>query len=92
MDMIVGCFREFRYWYLKDLRARLKQPEQYLRQTLEIVAEMVRQGPQAMTWQLKPEHQKLIADTAANQDLEAPADLSVGQSTATGGLTDDRSI
>ena len=33
----------------------MKQPEAYLRQTLEMVAHLIRQGPHAMTWQLKPE-------------------------------------
>lgn len=33
----------------------LNQPEAYLKQTLEKIAHLVRQGPHAMTWQLKPE-------------------------------------
>jgi len=37
------------------LKAELKQPETYLKQTLEMIAHFIRQGPHAMTWQLKPE-------------------------------------
>lgn len=53
--MIYDCFKLYNYWPLKSLKAELNQPEAYLKQTLEKVAHLVRQGPHAMTWQLKPE-------------------------------------
>ena len=55
LDLIGECFKRYNYWPLKSLRAELNQPEAYLKQTLEKVAQLVRQGPHAMTWQLKPE-------------------------------------
>ena len=55
LDMIGDCFKRYNYWPLKSLRAELNQPEAYLKQTLEKVAQLVRQGPHAMTWQLKTE-------------------------------------
>lgn len=55
MDLIYDCFKRYNYWPLKSLKAELKQPEAYLKQTLELVAHLVRQGTHAMTWQLKPE-------------------------------------
>lgn len=55
LDLIFQCFREFRYWPFKTLKAKLQQPEAYLKQTLEMVAHLVKSGDFAMTWELKPE-------------------------------------
>lgn len=55
MDLIYDCFKEYTYWSLKSIRARTNQPENYLKQTLEKVAQLVRQGPYALMWQLRPE-------------------------------------
>ena len=52
LDLIGDCFRRYTYWPLKSLKAELNQPEAYLKQTLEMVAHLVKQGPHAMTWQL----------------------------------------
>jgi len=57
VDLILDCFKRYNYWPLKSLRAELNQPEAYLKQTLEKVAHLVRQGTHAMTWQLKQEYQ-----------------------------------
>ncbi|KAF9894629.1 hypothetical protein FE257_006517 [Aspergillus nanangensis] len=55
LDLIYQCFREYKYWPTKTLKARLRQPEAYLKQTLEMVAHLVKSGDFAMTWELKPE-------------------------------------
>lgn len=55
LDLIFDCFREYKYWPFKTLKARLRQPEAYLKQTLEMVAHLVKSGDFAMTWELKPE-------------------------------------
>jgi transcription initiation factor TFIIF subunit beta len=55
LDHIFECFRNYRYWPFKTLKARLRQPETYLKQTLEMVAHLVKSGDFAMTWELKPE-------------------------------------
>ncbi|KZF23855.1 hypothetical protein L228DRAFT_246706 [Xylona heveae TC161] len=55
LDLIYRCFQRYNYWSIRSLRAELNQPEAYLKQTLEKVAMLVRQGPFAMTWTLKPE-------------------------------------
>lgn len=55
LDLIYQCFREYRYWPFKALKARLQQPESYLKQTLELTAHLVKSGDFAMTWELKPE-------------------------------------
>jgi transcription initiation factor TFIIF subunit beta len=53
LDLIYECFKKYNYWPLKSLKNELNQPEAYLKQTLEMVGELVRQGPHAMTWKLR---------------------------------------
>ena len=55
LDLIYECFREYKYWPFRSLKTRLQQPETYLKQTLEMVAHLVKSGDFAMTWELKPE-------------------------------------
>lgn len=50
--MIHDKFKKYRYWSLKALKAEVNQPEAYLKQTLELVSHLVRNGPHAMTWEL----------------------------------------
>lgn len=56
MDKIFNCFEKYQYWSLKSLRAQLKQPEAYLRQTLEKIAILNKSGRFANNWSLKPEN------------------------------------
>ena len=55
LDLIYDCFKEYTYWPMRSLRERLKQPEAYLKETLEMMAMMNKSGPHALQWQLKPE-------------------------------------
>lgn len=66
-DEIFRAFTEFNYYSLKALRQRIPQPEIYLRQTLEKVADLHRSGPFANHWQLKPEHRR--NDSKADQTV-----------------------
>jgi len=77
LDLIYQCFREHKYWPFKTLKARLRQPEAYLKQTLEMVAHLVKSGDFAMTWELKPEaKESSYADALAYKDAkeELPPD------------------
>lgn len=58
LDRIFDCFRQYKYWPFKALKKHLEQPESYLKQTLEMVAHLVKSGDFAMTWELKPEAQQ----------------------------------
>jgi transcription initiation factor TFIIF subunit beta len=60
-DQINRCFSEYNYWSMKGLRARLRQPEAYLRETLDKVAILVRTGPFSNLYTLKPEFRELLA-------------------------------
>lgn len=70
LDLIYECFREYKYWPFKALKARLQQPESYLKQTLEMVAHLVKSGDFAMTWELKPEARESSYANALSQAKE----------------------
>ena len=56
LDALDKCFRRYKYWSLKALRNELKQPEAYIKQTLEEIAVLVRSGDFAMNYILRPEY------------------------------------
>jgi len=51
IDILHSCFDEFQYWPMKALKARTKQPEQYLKEVLGDIAHLVKSGSFASTWQ-----------------------------------------
>jgi transcription initiation factor TFIIF subunit beta len=55
---------------MKALRAELKQPEAYLRETLEKIAVLAKSGPFATQWSLKAENK--LGNYAASGDAVAP--------------------
>ena len=55
LDAIFKCFKQYEFYSLKRLHSDLKQPEVYLRQTLELVAHSIKSGRHSGLWQLKPE-------------------------------------
>lgn len=55
LDEIVNCFKQYEYWSLKAFKAHLKQPESYLKETLENIATLHKRGPMTGKWQLKAE-------------------------------------
>ncbi|KFX89174.1 hypothetical protein O988_08728 [Pseudogymnoascus sp. VKM F-3808] len=66
LDLIFQCFKEYNFWSMKALRAKLQQPEAYLRETLEKVADMPRSGRFAMHWTLKKEYKMNIDESTAD--------------------------
>ncbi|KAL4889318.1 transcription initiation factor IIF, beta subunit-domain-containing protein [Aspergillus ambiguus] len=99
LDLIYQCFREYKYWPFKTLRARLRQPEAYLKQTLEMVAHLVKSGDFAMTWELKPEaresnYQNALAYGDAKEELPPGMDYNFDEgseedATPSGMMTDN---
>ncbi|KAL1852732.1 hypothetical protein VTK73DRAFT_9171 [Phialemonium thermophilum] len=80
IDALEEAFSEYTYWSMKALRARIPQPEAFLRETLDRFAVLHRSGRFANQWSVKPEFLHLIekrgalpaADTAApNVNVEA---------------------
>jgi transcription initiation factor TFIIF subunit beta len=53
LDMLFELFEEFPYWAIKGLRAKVQQPEAYLREVLMEIADYHKVGPYASLWSLK---------------------------------------
>lgn len=58
LDSIFQCFGEYNYWPMRSLRERLHQPEAYLKEVLESIAELVRSGPFNGTYRLRDDARK----------------------------------
>jgi transcription initiation factor TFIIF subunit beta len=78
INHLAQCFREFRFWTIKALQDRLKQPEAHLREVLGKIAYLVKSGTAANTWTLRPEvaatllgEESHAAAAAANSNIEA---------------------
>lgn len=78
MDLIFDCFKDFKYWTLASLRARLPQPESFLKETLEKIAILMRAGTMTGKYQLKPEYTNTDAGTFDNVKAEAAPDMELG--------------
>lgn len=62
MDLLFESFEEYPYWSIKGLRARVEQPEVYLRDVLSSIADLHKRGPYSGNWSLKPEYAALRKD------------------------------
>ncbi|CAH01861.1 transcription factor IIF subunit TFG2 [Kluyveromyces lactis] len=59
LDLLFKLFDEYDYWSLKGLKERTRQPEAYLKESLDQVAMLVKKGPYALKYTLKSEYKKL---------------------------------
>lgn len=67
---IFDCFKEYQYWPIKALKARMHQPESYLKAELKKYAVLVKSGPFNGKWRLKDEWKATAQIT--DQVAEAP--------------------
>lgn len=58
-DLLFKLFDEYDYWSLKGLKERTRQPEVYLKETLEQIAVLIKKGPYALKYCLKREYKEL---------------------------------
>ncbi|EXJ86212.1 hypothetical protein A1O1_06582 [Capronia coronata CBS 617.96] len=56
IDRLMELFRQHRIWGLRDLKAKVNQPEAYLRETLSEIAFMWKAGDFNGKWELKDEY------------------------------------
>ncbi|KAM7193499.1 putative transcription initiation factor [Naviculisporaceae sp. PSN 640] len=70
MDELAKCFAMHKYWSIKAFRSRIPQPEAFIRECLEKIAELNRSGPFANQWSLTKANQGLIQ----NLNPTVPAD------------------
>lgn len=59
LDLLFKAFEEQPYWTVKQLRERTRQPEVYLRSTLDSIAVLIKRGPYAMKYGLREEYKHL---------------------------------
>ena len=78
LDRLYQCFRRYRYWSLKALRNELRQPESFIKETLEGIATLIRSGDFAMQYALKPQY----ADLAGGSDAAVKEEIGVVESEA----------
>jgi len=77
LDALQQCFREFRYWSLRTLRQRLRQPEAYIRQNLEKIGELVKSGRFAGNWKLTDVYEKTVRGDLGGSVKEEAAEEGV---------------
>jgi transcription initiation factor TFIIF subunit beta len=76
VDMLHSAFDEYQYWPMKALKTRTKQPEQFLKDVLAEIAQLVRSGSFASNWQRLPmynvgrnlSHQSQVASAPEGPD------------------------
>jgi transcription initiation factor TFIIF subunit beta len=65
--LLVDKFRQYKLWSLRRLKEDLRQPEAHLREVLGTMAQLLKSGPGAGRWALRP-------DRAVALGLAPPAD------------------
>lgn len=72
LNLLFKLFEEYEYWSMKGLKERTKQPELYLKESLELIANLIKKGPYTSKYNLKPEYRRLRdAEKAATMDDHA---------------------
>lgn len=56
MQGLFRLFGEYRFWGLREIKNRINQPEAFLKETLDNIAFMHRNGDAVGKWELKPEY------------------------------------
>lgn len=70
--ILLNQFKQHRIWGLRDLKVAVQQPEQFLREILQEIAVMHRQGDFNGKWELKNEYKANDEALLHPEGLEAP--------------------
>ncbi|KAK6462644.1 transcription initiation factor IIF, beta subunit-domain-containing protein [Scheffersomyces coipomensis] len=71
LDLLFRLFEEYEYWSMKGLKERTRQPESYLKESLDSIANLIKKGPYTSKYNLKPEFRRLRdADRAVRLGLD----------------------
>jgi transcription initiation factor TFIIF subunit beta len=89
IDKLLELFRQHRIWGLRDLKAKVNQPEAYLRQTLDEVAFMWKAGDFNGKWELKDEYK---SDPALQNPMGVVAPKVEDSDMDKSGLDDDDDV
>ena len=90
LDSIFQLYAEYRYWPMRSLKERLHQPEAYLKEVLDSVAELVRSGPFSGTYKLKDDSRKEAFNLDVKDEI-APEESDLEGLSAGDELDDDLS-
>ena len=72
LDLLFRLFEEYEYWSIKGLKEKTRQPETYLKESLESIAILIKKGPYTAKYMLKPEYRRLRdAERAARLGLDS---------------------
>ncbi|KAG7663406.1 uncharacterized protein J8A68_003058 [[Candida] subhashii] len=75
LDLLFRLFEEYEYWSMKGLKERTRQPESYLKESLDSIANLIKKGPYTSKYNLKPEYRKLRdAERAVRLGLDTTED------------------
>ena len=72
IDKLLELFKEHKIWGLRDMKARVNQPEAYLREVLTQIARMHKHGDFNGKWQLNEEYMERDADLMNPKGEVAP--------------------
>lgn len=72
IDKLLDLFKLHRIWGLRDLKAKVNQPESYLRSTLDEIAYMHRSGDFNGKWELRDEYKQKDAGLMNPAGMVAP--------------------
>ncbi|KAJ2649631.1 hypothetical protein IWW40_002972 [Coemansia sp. RSA 1250] len=93
MNMIFAGFERYPYWNFKGLVEHTRQPAAYLREVLQEVARLNKNGPYANYYSLKPQFRKASADAAAAAEAaKANASSSAGGTSNAEGQNSDEDL
>ncbi|RLV93702.1 Transcription initiation factor IIF subunit beta [Spathaspora sp. JA1] len=75
LDLLFRLFEEYEYWSMKGLKERTRQPESYLKESLDSIANLIKKGPYTSKYNLKPEYRRLRdAERAARLGIDFTGD------------------
>lgn len=77
LDLLFRLFEEYEYWSIKGLKEKTRQPEQYLKESLELIATLIKKGPYTAKYMLKPEYRRLRDAEKARLGLDVKEEAEV---------------
>ncbi|KAK3059991.1 hypothetical protein LTS18_009586, partial [Coniosporium uncinatum] len=72
LEMLLQCFTEFEYWSFKSLKARLRVPDQQLKEVLDRIAVLIQAGPFNNTYRLTESYKRTIVSFQPGKGEAAP--------------------
>ncbi|GMM33694.1 transcription factor IIF subunit [Saccharomycopsis crataegensis] len=75
LDLLFQLFDEYDYWSMKGLKERVKQPDSWLKECLDSVATLIKRGPYASKYCLKPEYKKMRDVARVERQKELGLDI-----------------